>query len=231
MNPDIISFIVPVLHERDIIDGLIDHVRSIDPGDQVEIIIVDGSEDGDTISAISRDDVVKVVSEVGRGNQMNYGAKMANGSILVFLHADTCMPGNSIKLIRDTLDGDVYQAGAFTLDFKKASPFLRSTLPIHDIRGRITRIPYGDQVIFMRGETFHQMGGYRNIQLMEDLDLMKRFKRKGLKVKILREKVKTSNRRFRKKGSLKTIIENIFLISLFHLGAGPDKLAEKYYRR
>ena len=229
MGDDGISVIIPVLHEADIIQDQIKHLQSIQRKSSVEIIVIDGAEEADTIMILDENDTLLLKAPKGRGIQMNRGAEASSGDILVFLHADTKLPSNAFKLIRDTLDDGRYHAGAFTLDFKEAPFYLRMTLPIHGIRGRLTRIPYGDQVIFMKKETFERLGGYREIMLMEDLEIMRRMRRSGMKIQILKDKVWTSSRRFLKKGILKTILKNIYLISLFHLGADPEKLARKYY--
>lgn len=224
-----ISVIVPVLHESGIINDLVLHLRSIEEGKEIEILVVDGSDDQDTIEIIDDPDVIKLISQAGRGTQMNIGAKKAKGGILVFLHADTRLPSNAFDLIEDTLSDENLSAGAFTLALDRAPLYLRSMVPINNLRGRLTRIPYGDQAIFMKKETFLGIGGYREIRIMEDLDLMRRMKRSGLKVKILEEKVRTSSRRFSKNGPLRTVFINIFLIFLFHLGVDNERLARIYY--
>ncbi len=224
-----ISVIVPVLHESEIINDLVLHLRSIEEGKKIEILVVDGSDDHDTIEIINDPDVIKLISEVGRGTQMNMGAKKAKGEIMVFLHADTRLPPKAFDLIEETFSDVSLSAGAFTIALDEGPLYLRLMVPINNLRGRMTRVPYGDQAIFMKKRTFEGIGGYNDYRIMEDLDLMRRMKRSGLKVKILKEKVRTSSRRFLKNGPFKTVLINIFLIFLFHLGVDNERLARIYY--
>ncbi len=224
-----ISVIIPVLHEREIINDLVLNLRSIEGGKKIEILVVDGSDSHDTIEVINDPNVIKLISQVGRGSQMNIGAKKAKGEIIVFLHVDTILPSNAFGLIEETLSDKVFSAGAFTLTLDNGPLYLRLMVPINNLRGRLTRVPYGDQAIFMKKRTFQEIGGYREIRIMEDLDLMRRMKRSGLKVKILKGKVRTSSRRFLKKGPMRTVFVNIFLIFLFHLGVDNERLARIYY--
>ena len=229
MDESRISIIIPVLHESDIINETVDHIRSLDGGEEVEIVIVDGAQETDTLSALEHSDVIKVTSKKGRGIQMNNGAKASTGDILVFLHADTKLPPNGLMLIKQSLDDINVWAGAFTLSFGQAPLLLRMTLPLNDIRGRLTRVPYGDQSIFMKKEAFQRIGGYSEYRIMEDCDLMRRMKKAGMKIRILKSKVATSPRRFERKGTIRTILEDIMLVILFHLGTDPEKLARRYY--
>jgi rSAM/selenodomain-associated transferase 2 len=220
---------MPVLHESGIINEAVDHIRSLDGGDAVELIVVDGAQEMDTLSVIEHSDVMKISSKKGRGVQMNTGAKASTGEILVFLHADTKLPANGLTLIKESLDEINVMAGAFTLNFDKAPLLLKMTLPIHDVRGRLTRITYGDQSIFMKKETFQEIGEFMDYRIMEDADLMRRMKKAGMKIRILKEKVSTSPRRFERRGIIRSILENIILVTLFHLGADPERLARRYY--
>jgi rSAM/selenodomain-associated transferase 2 len=224
-----ISVIVPVIRETGIINDLISHLRSIEGGAGIEIIVVDGSNKNDTINVIEDPDVIKVTSPMGRGLQMNTGAGKANGDILLFLHADTRLPSGALRLIGDTLKNERISAGAFTLALDEAPLHLRMMVPINNLRGKLTRIPYGDQAIFVRKGEFERIGGYDDLRIMEDLELMRRMRRSGIKIRILKERVITSSRRFMNRGPLKTIFINIFLISLFHLGVDNERLARIYY--
>jgi len=220
---------VPVFHESGIIRETIDHIGSLDGGEDVEIIVVDGAREADTLDAVGHPDVIKLPSRRGRGVQMNLGAETATGDILLFLHADTKLPPNGLTLIKRCLDDVDIKAGAFTLSFDSAPLLLRMTLPAHEARCRLTRMPYGDQSIFMKRETFLQIGGYANYRIMEDADLMRRMKKAGMKIRILTEKVRTSPRRFEEKGVVRTLSENLAIVILFHLGVDPEKLADIYY--
>jgi hypothetical protein len=94
----------------------------------------------------------------------------------------------------------------------------------------LNRIPYGDQAIFIRKSYFDKIGRFKEIPLMEDVELMRRIKKKGDKIFIIRDRVKTSARRWEKEGIFYTTLKNQILVSLYYLGINPHKLV-KYYRR
>ncbi len=225
-----VSVIIPVLHEADIINRTIHHIRSIDGGKRVELIVVDGARETDTLSAIEDPDVIKISSKTGRGVQMNRGVNASTGEVLLFLHADTELPQNGLMLISEALADAELSAGAFTLSFLDAPFLLRLTLSFHDLRGRLTRIPYGDQAIFVKKEAFRQIGGYRDYRIMEDADLMRRLKRAGMSIRILKDRVRTSARRFEKNGTIRTLLHILVIVGLFHVGVDPERLARRYYR-
>lgn len=223
-----ISVIIPVLNEKKIIDTAVDHIRSLPGGDDVEIVVVDGSPSSNTILSIKREDVIKIGSPKGRGIQMNVGSLVSSGGILVFLHADTYLPESGLRDIKKTLSDKGVSGGAFTLDMYDFETILKKLLFVQNLRARITRVPYGDQVIFVRREDFFRIRGYSPIRLFEDVDLMKRMKREKMRIRILPEKVRSSGRRFNQEGPFRTLTRNHLIIALYNLGVNPDKLAELY---
>ncbi|MBN1389774.1 MAG: TIGR04283 family arsenosugar biosynthesis glycosyltransferase [Candidatus Thermoplasmatota archaeon] len=224
-----ISVIVPVLHEAGNINVLIDHLRSIPGGESVEIIVVDGASEKDTLKAIGRGRVKKISSGRGRGIQMNTGARKARGDVLLFLHADTFLPEEGFDLIRETLEDPRISGGAFKVRLDHINPILGSLIFIHDLRGIITRVPYGDQGIFLRREVFHALGGYRDYRLFEDIDLMERMRKGHYRIRLLPRNVISSGRRFERDGPFRRLARNLFVILLYHFGVPPDRL-ERLYR-
>jgi rSAM/selenodomain-associated transferase 2 len=223
------SIVIPVLHERDQINSVVEHLRSQDFEGVWEIIAVDGDPQGETIKAIEDRNVVSITSPKGRALQMNAGAAVAQGEILIFLHADTKLPSSALKKISQVLEDEKYVGGAFDLRIDSDRLFLKYIAARARLRSRLNKIPYGDQAIFIRKSYFDKIGHFKEIPLMEDVDLMRRIKKKGGKIFILRDRVKTSARRWEKEGVLYTTLKNQLLISLYYLGVGPDKLA-KFYR-
>ncbi|UCF57844.1 MAG: glycosyl transferase family 2, partial [Deltaproteobacteria bacterium] len=96
------------------------------------------------------------------------------------------------------------------------------------LRCRLTRIPYGDQAIFIRRDYFNRIGGYREISLMEDVELMRRIKHIGKKICILPDRVMTSARRWDEEGFVFVLIRNPILFTLYILGVSAEKLARFY---
>ncbi len=222
------SIIIPVLHESKIINALLDsldHLRSDGP---FEVIVVDGSPTRDTLQVITRENVMKYTSPQGRGRQMNEGAAHAKGDILVFLHADTLLPSDAFSLMKKTLENPRYVGGAFTLGIQSSNPLLAIIARGSTLRSRITRTPYGDQVIFLRTSFFHNIEGFRDLPLMEDVDIMRRIRKKGGQICILSTRVMTSDRRWRQEGFLYTTVRDLLIIFLYWAGVSAKRLA-KYY--
>ena len=222
------SIIVPALHESDKINSLVEHLEGLERSRDAEIIVVDGNPDGHTIQAIGSDRVKKLVAPKGRARQMNAGASEARGEILVFLHADTELPRNALRKIHSAMAQKGYVGGAFELNFNSEKMRFRILARLASLRCRLTRIPYGDQAIFIKSGYFNSLGGYRDIPLMEDVELMRRIKRRGGKTCILPERVKTSPRRWEQEGFVYVNVRNAFLFFSYILGVSPEKLASFY---
>jgi len=227
MNPVKFSIIVPVFHEAERINDLIGHLRQLDSEKTCEIIVVDGARERDTLEAIHTNDVVKISSEKGRAKQMNVGASVARGKILIFLHADTELPIGALKKM-DAVVEKGYMAGAFDLGIQSNQLIFKVIAFLGSLRSRLTRIPYGDQAIFIRKEYFTKIGGYKEVPLMEDVELMRRIKRFGNKIWIFYDRVMTSPRRWEKEGVIYCILRNWILQTLYFLGVPADRLARFY---
>jgi rSAM/selenodomain-associated transferase 2 len=227
-NPAI-SVIIPVLNEAGGISGLISHLRDLEASKDLEIIVVDGDPAGSTIKAIRDGGVVTAISEQGRAVQMNRGAALAEGDILLFLHADTFLPQNTFTRIREAFQDEGYVAGCFDLGIRSARKIFRITERYVALRTRITRIPFGDQAIFIRREYFERIGGYREFPIMEDVDLMRRIRRRGDVIYIIPDKALTSARRWEREGVLFTTFRNWMFQALYCCGVSPKHLA-RFYR-
>jgi rSAM/selenodomain-associated transferase 2 len=228
MRPGI-SIIIPVWNEVSIINHSIARILDLKRDDGLEVIVVDGSPDGETVHSIREEKVKKFTARRGRSVQMNEGAFHASREILLFLHADTILPEGALRKISALMDkGDVV-GGAFDLGIDSERTVFRIIETAASLRSRISRIPYGDQAIFVRKDYFHAMGGFKEIPLMEDVELMRRIKKAGDKIGIIREKVKTSPRRWEKEGVLYCTLRNWTLISLYSFGVSPERLV-RFYR-
>jgi len=228
MKTQTLSVIIPVWKEASIINLSIEHAENTVKDRLLEIIVVDGDPKGGTINAIRSGRVIRIVSEKGRGLQLNAGALHASGSILVFLHADTRLPMDSGRLIFSAFNNDRIVAGAFDLKIDSDRNIFRIIERMASLRSRLTRIPYGDQAIFIRRDYFRTLGGFHNIPLMEDVELMRRIKQKKDKIHILKRQVITSSRRWEKEGIIYCTARNWALISLYFLGVKPKRLIHFY---
>ncbi len=222
-----VSIIIPALNEAGTINTTIDSVfnQNVSP---VEVIVVDGDKKGTTISAIQENSVKSITSSPGRSIQMNRGAGEATGDILLFLHSDTTLPDNALKKILHTIKNENYPAGAFNLTINATGFSFRVVEKMASLRSRLTRIPFGDQAIFIKRDLFETLDGYTNIPVMEDLDLMKRIKKAGLKIKLLSPGILTSARRWKKEGVVYCTVRNWVILFFFMIGISPFKLARFY---
>jgi rSAM/selenodomain-associated transferase 2 len=224
-----ISVIIPVLSEARSINDLVAHLRARDPGRSVEIIVVDGDPDGSTITVITDASVVTAVGDPGRAAQMNRGATFANGDVLLFLHADTFLPSDAFARISAALRDHEYVAGCFDLGIRSDRALFRITERYVALRTRVTRIPFGDQAVFIRRDYFERIGGYADIPIMEDVELMRRIRGCGDVICIIPEKVTTSARRWEREGILFTTLRNWALQTLYCIGVPPERLV-RFYR-
>ena len=222
------SIIVPVLHEGERINELIEYLKRLDSEKNVEMIIVDGTPERDTLRAIHSNNVIKISSEKGRAKQMNAGASVAHGEILIFLHADTELPPHALGKINSFMTRKKYVGGAFDLGIKSDKFIFKVIGNLASIRSRLNRIPFGDQSLFIRRDYFNQIRGYKEIPLMEDVELMRRIRRSGDKIRIFYDRVMTSPRRWEKEGVVYCTLRDWILQVLYFLGISPDKLAKFY---
>ena len=223
------SIIIPVFHEPDSINPLIHSLYQQHVHKQCEVIVVDGSPTRDTIQVINSEQVISLVSGAGRARQMNAGAAVARGEILVFLHADTRLPDNALRAVSTTLEGNQYVGGAFDLGIGSDRFIFKVIAAVASYRSRLTRIPYGDQALFLRKDYFEKIGGYREIPLMEDVELMHRIKKRGDKIRILNDKVCTAPRRWEEEGILYCTVRNWIITLLYFLGVSPHALKHYYW--
>ena len=228
MNPKF-SFIIPVWKEESVIIRTIEHIRSLQSAAGAEIIVVDGDPEGKTIKIALPSEVKTTIAKRGRGNQMNHGASLASGNILIFLHADTYLPSDALGLIDAAMQDEFCVVGAFDLAIDSERPIFRLIEKAASLRSRLTNIPYGDQAVFMRKAIFIDLGGFKDIPIMEDVEIMQRIKRRGGKIRIIDRKVRTSARRWEKEGIAYTTFRNWLLIILYLLGVKPEKLV-RFYR-
>ncbi len=159
---------------------------------------------------------------------MNEGAKHASSEVLLFLHVDTVLPKNALLHVKEVLKQKDVVAGAFDLDFDTKKKSLKFIAKVASWRSKKTGLPYGDQAIFIKKDIFERVGGYENIALMEDVNLMQKLKKQKLKIQIINHKVITSPRRYEKNGILFNLLKNWVLISLYLVGVNSNKLAKFY---
>jgi len=222
---DKISIIIPTLNEA---ANLRTTIQLVQQGHDVEIIVVDGGSQDQTV-AIAQSLPIQILSSApGRANQMNAGAKMATGDILLFLHADTHLPGGFDTAIRQTLkNNSPLVAGAFELKIDDSRWIFRIIEKLVNWRSRFFSLPYGDQGMFLKTKTFWELGGFANLPIMEDFEMMQRSQKRG-KIAIIPLPVVTSARRWQKLGVWKTTLINQLIIIAYFLGVPPQQISQWY---
>ena len=223
-----ISIIIPALNEDAHIGASIGAIKK--NGDSCEIIVADGGSSDRTAEIAKRYQGVKVVQTGrGRGLQMNAGASHATGEILLFLHADTIPEEGWSMALEAVLQNASVVGGAFTFAIPHPGKKYRLVEQWVRFRCSLFMLPYGDQGIFVRRDVFKKLDGYKDIPLMEDVDLIERMKRLG-RIVILDKRAYTSERRWLKKGLLRTAALNQIIMFLYRMGMSPHRLARIYYR-
>jgi len=191
-----ISIIIPVLNEERALPATLQHVFS--QTGKFEVIIVDGGSTDSTLDIVRQDSRIQLLSAAtGRASQMNAGAQQANGEWLLFLHADTHLPKNALLTV-EQLSSEV-QAGGFKHLFSGQAWSLRLISWLDNLRCRLTRIIYGDQVMFVRRELFNKLGMFPNEPVMEDVLFSEQLVKVTRPV-ILDSYVITDSRKFEQSG-------------------------------
>jgi rSAM/selenodomain-associated transferase 2 len=221
-----LSIIMPVLDEA---GGIAAALEALAPFRQrgVEVIVVDGGSRDRTME-LARPLADRVIAAPqGRGAQMNAGAAIAKGEVLLFLHADTLLPPQADRLVLDGLRGSLWQWGRFDVQIEGRSPLLPLVAAFMNWRSLITGIATGDQAMFVTRAAFDSVGGFPDIALMEDVAMSKRLKRVSRPL-CLAARVTTAGRRFDERGVVRTVLLMWRLRLSFWLGAEPAALARRY---
>ncbi|MES3008222.1 MAG: TIGR04283 family arsenosugar biosynthesis glycosyltransferase [Pseudomonadota bacterium] len=199
-------------------------------GGHHEIIVVDGgSRDGSREATSGLVDYL-VDSAPGRARQMNAGAAVATGDILLFLHIDTVLPDDGLALILAQFEKSDVLWGRFDVRFSGSHPAFPCIAFLMNLRSRVSGVATGDQAIFVRRSVFEQVGRYADMPLMEDVALCKTLRRLSPPA-CLRAKVVTSSRRWEQHGVVRTVVLMWWLRLLYVLGVSPAKLHAQYYKK
>ena len=220
-----VSIVVPVLNEGDGIRAALARLATFRQAG-VELVVVDGGSSDDTLAQADGWCDQLSVAPRGRGSQMNAGARLASGDVLIFLHADTTLPTEALSAVRQAVDrGSVW--GRFDVAIAGASAWFPVIAHLMNLRSRWTGIATGDQAIFVSRSAFDVAGGFPAIPLMEDIAFSSTMRKRG-RPACLKEKVTTSGRRWEKHGVVRTIVAMWWLRLRFFLGSSPTILALDY---
>ena len=220
-----VSVVIPVLNEAKHLPETLARAAASAPG---EIIVADGGSRDQTVRVAEAQGARVVTCSPNRARQMNAGAAVARGEVLLFLHGDTLLPPLSCQKALAAFRAPSVVVGAFR--FAIAHPFPGRWLveTTTNWRSRIWRLPYGDQALFVRRWAFDELGGFPDLPIMEDYEFVRRLRRLG-DLALLDEPALTSGRRWRRLGFLRATLVNKLVILGYRCGVSPVRLAALYH--
>lgn len=227
-----LSIVIPTLNAATSLPAMFENIA--EGGQELvefQIVVTDGGSTDSTLELAKSAGATVVSGKKGRGIQLAAGAEVAHGDWLLFIHADTMLQsGWAAEVARfidnhSTSDGQA-MAAVFTFKLDDASVKARILEAIVAFRTTWLALPYGDQGLLISRKHYDRIGGFRQIPIMEDVDIVRRIGRRDLTV--LNCSAVTSARRYRKEGYLRRISRNIVCLSMWFLGIAPDKIAKVY---
>lgn len=225
--PPYISIIIPVRNDAEALTRTLDHLDRLPGIESAEVFVAAaGDRQGTSVAVAGRAHLLWPDGST-RAILMNAGAARARAEVLWFLHADSLPPAQALQLIMQALLPERVVGGAFAHRFAESVWSLHVINWINRLRYRLTHNYYGDQGLFVRTAVFRQMGGYRPLQLMEDLDFSQRLKRIG-GTTLIREPLHTSGRRFLARGPWRTFLFIVWLLLLHTLRFDTQRYAKRW---
>lgn len=222
----VVSVIIPTLNEERLLPATLDRLAGVKG---CQVIVSDGGSSDATGDIAKEHDCQLICGSPGRGRQMNAGAALARGRILLFLHADTTLPENFADKVENALLVDGVVGGAFSLEIAGGRWSLAAIAFFANLRSRLLQLPYGDQALFTEARTFHSLGGFPELPIMEDAVFVRRLAGLG-RILILPEAVITSARRWEHLGVLRTTLINQMILIGYGCGV-PATTLVGWYRR
>jgi len=223
-----LSIIIPVLNESRALAGQLPALQLLRAAGHELILVDGGSTDGSCQRSLNQVDHL-LHTEAGRALQMNAGAAVASGEVLLFLHVDTGLPPGAAATVLDGLNRSGRCWGRFDVRLSGVHPAFRLIEFMMNLRSRLSGIATGDQALFVRRDAFESVGGFAPVALMEDVMISSALKTLGRPL-CLRETVRSSSRRWERHGIVRTVWLMWRLRLAFFLGANPSDLHRRYYR-
>lgn len=217
-----VAVVIPTLNEQAALERRLPAVL----GAADEVVVSDGGSTDHTVDVARHHGVTVVNGKPGRGPQLNRGARTAEGTALVFLHADTDLPQAAIPEVRHALEEGAV-GGGFLVRFASRRPIFRLVSEVVNLRTRLSRSPLGDQAQFATRAAFEAVGGYPEWPILEDLAFIRQLKKHG-RIAVLDSEVSTSVRRFEQGGILQSIARNWLIFGCYFAGVSPFRLAKLY---
>ena len=200
------------------------------PGVASEICVVDGhSHDQAATAACAQAHGARfATASRGRGTQIRAGCNLTSRAWILILHADSSLPPEWADVVRAFVTAPRHRrhAACFRLAFDEDSWPARRTAALANIRTRLLALPYGDQGLLISRPLLDEIGGYRELPIMEDVDIVRRVGRRRLH--LLQAAIRTSGARYRRDGWLRRSLRNLFCLALWLGGASPERIRSFY---
>ncbi|MFN2387776.1 MAG: TIGR04283 family arsenosugar biosynthesis glycosyltransferase [Thermoanaerobaculia bacterium] len=193
---------------------------------ETELLVADGTGGSPAADAFARIGARVLKGSGTRGARLALAAREARGDVLFFLHADSVAPDAAPGLIREALDAGAV-AGAFSLAYTGGGAGMRWVAWWANLRSRFLRLPFGDQGIFCRRDVYERVGGFRDLPICDDVDLVRRLRRAGA-FRLLPEKTRTSPRRYAAHGVARQVLRNWRVLAGYFAGVSPATLSRWY---
>lgn len=219
-----VSVIVPALNEQAHIARAL---RSVSAGGGAQVIVVDGGSSDQTVSIAKAAGATTLTAPKGRARQMNAGAAMASGDVLLFLHADCTLAPGSLDRLRLAMSTGRHRVGYFRQAIEGRHPFFRLQELGSNLRARLLSRPYGDQAMFFDRDAFAMLGGFPDVPLMEDLYIA-RAARRFKPFLVMPDAVTSSARRWERDGIIRRTLRNWSIVFAETCGTPPSELLARY---
>ncbi len=223
-----IGVVVPALNAGLSIGATLDGVSALREKLPLDVVVIDGGSHDDTLSVAERHGARTITAPPGRGGQLTAGAAAVTGKWLLFVHADTLLEDDWVSAVADFVQApeNAERAGYFRLTFDDTASPARWLERIVAWRARLLGLPYGDQGLLIARQLYDALGGFRPLELMEDVDLVRRIGRRRLVA--LNATARTSAERYRRSGYLLRSMRNLLCLALFFLGVPPRTIRRIY---
>lgn len=220
----LISIITPIYNEEEILSQNSHFFSNLSK--QTELIFVDGGSTDRSVEIAAYYGKV-LQAQKGRATQMNCGARVAQGDILFFLHADNFISQETLKTIKDRMSEGTLIGGCLSQRIDKKGIVYRFLEMHGNIRAKMSKIFYGDQGIFVEKKVFFEIGGFPEVPIMEDVLFTKALRKKGATA-VLRDAIMASARRWEKHGLLQTVFIHNVITILFMVGVPLHRIKRLY---
>ncbi len=219
-----VSIIISAYREEDKVLKL---VNMLSPAADVQLVAVLAEGDDETLEP-QKNKAVTIRAQRGRARQMNAGAKVATGGILLFLHADTVIDPVSFDNVRSALNKSNVAGGAYRIKIDAPSKGYEFLSAIVNFRSKWFKAPYGDQALFIKRSIYDKIGGFDDVPIMEDVRFVKAMKRLG-SLELLDDVAITSARKWESEGPVYMTLRNWSILLVHKAGINPEILVKWYY--